>query len=56
VLSGFYYPDVVFNNTYWSAAIIEANGAVPAMPAGFTAVAGGQQVNLSWNMVPGAIS
>jgi hypothetical protein len=53
---GFYYPDVVFNNTYWSAAIIEANGAVPAMPAGFTAVAGGQQVNLSWNMVPGAIS
>jgi autotransporter-associated beta strand protein len=55
-LGGFYYPDVVFKNTYWSALIYQANGAVPATPTGFTAVPGGRQVNLSWNTVPGAIS
>jgi hypothetical protein len=56
VKGGFYYPDVVFNDTYWSAAIIEASGATPAALTGLTAVPGGQQVNLSWDMVPGAIS
>jgi hypothetical protein len=56
VQGGFYYPDVVFNTTYWSAAIVEANGSAPAAPAGVTAVAGGRQVSLSWNTVPGAIS
>ena len=56
VQGGFYYPDVVFNNTYWSAAIIEANGARPTVPTGLTAAPGGQQVSLSWNTVPGAIS
>jgi len=56
VQGGFYYPDIVFNNTYWSAAIIEATGATPAVPTGLTAVPGGQQVNLAWDMVPGAIS
>ncbi|HXI69113.1 MAG TPA: fibronectin type III domain-containing protein [Verrucomicrobiae bacterium] len=53
---GFYYPDAVFSTTYWSAAIIEANGAVPAAPTGLTAAQGGEQVSLAWNMVPGAIS
>jgi len=53
---GFYYPDVVFNSTYWSAAIIEGNGAVPAAPIGAAAVEGSKQVGLSWNTVPGAIS
>jgi hypothetical protein len=56
VQGGFYYPDVVFDSTYWSAAIIEGYGIIPAAPTGVTAVAGGRQVNLSWNMVPGAIS
>ncbi|HEY1788634.1 MAG TPA: fibronectin type III domain-containing protein [Verrucomicrobiae bacterium] len=56
VQGGFYYPDVVFNSTYWSADIIEDNGAVPAIPMGVTAVPSGRQVSLSWDMVPGAIS
>lgn len=56
VQGGFYYPDVVFDSTYWSAAIIESYGVVPAAPTGVTVVPGGRQVNLSWNMVPGAIS
>jgi hypothetical protein len=56
VQGGFYYPDVVFNNTYWSAAIIEANGAVSAAPTGVIAIQGGKQAILSWNTVPGAIS
>jgi autotransporter-associated beta strand protein len=56
VQGGFYYPDIVFDTTYWSAAIIEGNGAVPAAPTGVTAVQGYKQVNLSWNTVPGAIS
>jgi hypothetical protein len=56
VQGGFYYPDVIFDSTYWSAAIIEANGAVPAAPSGVAATPGGKQVNLSWNVVPGAIS
>ena len=51
---GFYYPDVVFNNTGWSAAIIEGNGAVPGAPAAVTVVPGAGQVSLSWNTVPGA--
>lgn len=53
---GFYYPDVVFSSTYWSAAVIEAGGAIPAAPAGLAAVLSGNQVGLSWNVVPGAIS
>lgn len=53
---GFYYPYVVFNSTYWSAIIIQANGAVPARPTGLAAVPGGQQVSVSWNTVPGATS
>jgi fructan beta-fructosidase len=53
---GFYYPDVVFSDTYWSAAIIEANGSVPAAPTGLDAVLGGGMVSLSWNAVPGAVS
>jgi fructan beta-fructosidase len=56
VQGGFYYPDVVFNSTYWSAAIIEANGAAPAAPIGAAVVQGSRQVGLSWNTVPGAIS
>lgn len=56
VQGGFYYPDVVFNSTYWSAAVIEANGNIPTTPTGLTATGGGQQVALSWNVVPGAIS
>jgi autotransporter-associated beta strand protein len=56
IQGGFYYPDVVFNTTYWSAAIIEGNGVVPALPTGVAAVHGGKQVSLSWNTVPGAIS
>ena len=56
VQGGFYYPDVVFNSTYWSAAIIEANGAAPAVPIAAAAVQGSRQVGLSWNTVPGAIS
>jgi hypothetical protein len=55
VQGGFYYPDVVFESTYFSAAIIEGNGAVPAAPTGVTAVPEGRQVSLSWNSVPGAI-
>jgi autotransporter-associated beta strand protein len=56
VQGGFYYPDIVFNSTYWSAAIIEGNGAVPAAPIAAAAVQGSKQVGLSWNTVPGAIS
>ncbi len=56
VPGGFYFADGIFNSTYWSAAIIEANGATPAAPTGVTAVPGGQQMGLSWNVVPGAIS
>jgi len=56
VLGGFYYPDVVFDSTYWSAAVIEGNGAVPAAPLGVAAAPGGEQVSLSWNTVAGAIS
>ncbi len=56
VQGGFYYPDVVFESTYWSAAIIEGNGAAPAAPANVTAAAGAGQVSLSWNTAPGAIS
>jgi fructan beta-fructosidase len=53
---GFYYPDVTFSSTYWSAAVIEANGLVPATPTGLAAAAGGGRVKLAWNGVPGAIS
>lgn len=53
---GFYYPDVEFDSTYWSAAIIEANGNPPATPTNVSAVVEENTVNLSWNAVPGAIS
>jgi len=53
---GFYYPDVVFSSTYWSAAIIEANGSAPAAPTGLTASLSSNKMELSWNVVPGAIS
>src|SRR6202453_3162335 len=56
VQGGFYYPDVFFNSTYWSAAIIEGNGAVPATPTNVVATHGQNQVVLSWNTDPGAIS
>jgi hypothetical protein len=56
VPGGFYFADGIFNTTYWSAAMIEANGAIPPVPTGLTAVPGGQQVGLSWNVVLGAIS
>ena len=56
VQGGFYYPDVVFASTSWSAAIIAAYGAVPTAPAGVTATPGGGQVILSWNTSPGATS
>lgn len=56
VQGGFYYPDVVFGSTYWSATIIEASGAAPAAPSGLSATPGGGRVELSWNAVPGAIS
>jgi hypothetical protein len=56
VQGGFYYPDVVFDSTYWSAAIIEANGAVPPAPTGVSITQGGREASLSWNTVPGAIS
>jgi fructan beta-fructosidase len=53
---GFYYPDVLFGSTYWSAAIIQAGGAVPAAPTGVNATLSGNQVRLAWNVVPGAMS
>ena len=56
VQGGFYYPDVVFTSTYWSAAIIEANGAAAAVPTGVQLTPGGGQLTLTWNVVPGAIS
>jgi autotransporter-associated beta strand protein len=55
VQGGFYYPDVVFNSLNWSAAVIAGNGAV-VPPIGVTAVPGGEQVTLSWNTAPGAMS
>jgi autotransporter-associated beta strand protein len=56
VAGGFYYPDVVFNSLNWSAAIIAGNGAVAAPPMGVMAMPGGEQVSLSWNTSPGAMS
>ncbi|HEV2434587.1 MAG TPA: LamG-like jellyroll fold domain-containing protein, partial [Verrucomicrobiae bacterium] len=56
VPGGFYYPDVVFSTTYWSAAAIEANGQAPTAPTGLNAVLAGNRVYLSWNVVSGAIS
>jgi hypothetical protein len=56
VQGGFYYPDVEFDTTYWSAAIIEANGSAPSTPTNVAAVLEGSVVDLSWNAVPGAIS
>jgi hypothetical protein len=56
VPGGFYFADGVFNTTYWSATIIEATGALLTPPTGLAAVPGGQQVSLSWETVPGAIS
>lgn len=53
---GFYYPDVVFSSTYWSAVIIEANGLIPSAPTGLNTALAGNKVRLSWNVVPGAIS
>jgi len=53
---GFYYPDVEFSSTFWSAAILEANGAVPAASVGLVVTPGGGKVALSWSVVPGAIS
>jgi hypothetical protein len=56
VQGGFYYPDVVFNSTYWSAAIIVGYGALPPAPAAVTAAPGGREVLLSWNTASGAMS
>jgi hypothetical protein len=56
VQGGFYYPDVVFNSTYWSAAIMQGNGTAPPVPAGVKAISGSGQVSLSWNTAPGAMS
>ncbi len=56
VQGGFYYPDVVFNSTYWSAAVIQGYGAVPPAPTQVTAAPGGRQVILSWFTAPGATS
>ena len=56
VQGGFYYPDIVFNATLWSASIYEACGMVPTMPMGLTTALGGKQVILSWNTAPGATS
>ncbi len=53
---GFYYPDVVFSTTYWSAAIIQADGSLPATPTNVVVALAGSNVKLSWNVVPGAIS
>ncbi len=53
---GFYYPDVIFSSTHWSAAIIQANGLAPAMPTGLATVVGGGRIKLSWDVVPGALS
>ena len=56
VKGGFYYPDVVFNSTAWSAAIVQSYGAAPVAPTGVTATPGGRQVVLAWNTAPGAAS
>jgi fructan beta-fructosidase len=53
---GFYYPDVVFGSTYWSASIIEADGSIPSAPTGLATTVAGNKVKLSWGVVPGAIS
>ncbi len=53
---GFYYPDIVFSSTFWSAAVIEASGTGPATPSGLDAVIEGKSVFLSWNSVSGAIA
>lgn len=53
---GFYYPDVEFDSTYWSAAIIQASGGVCPAPTGLSATVTANTVNLSWDIVPGAIS
>ncbi|HEX7655050.1 MAG TPA: LamG-like jellyroll fold domain-containing protein, partial [Verrucomicrobiae bacterium] len=53
---GFYYPDVVFAHTGWSAAVIQANGLVPASPAGLSSTVVGGKIRLAWNVVPGAMS
>ncbi|HSY18297.1 MAG TPA: fibronectin type III domain-containing protein [Candidatus Acidoferrales bacterium] len=56
VQGGFYYPDVVFNATYWSASVYEACGVVPAAPSGLVVIPGGKQAILTWNTAPGAMS
>jgi hypothetical protein len=56
VEGGFYYPDVVFNSTYWSAAVIQGYDAVPLAPTQITATPGSKQVILSWFTAPGATS
>ncbi|HEY4417342.1 MAG TPA: LamG-like jellyroll fold domain-containing protein [Verrucomicrobiae bacterium] len=53
---GFYYPDILFASTYWSAAIIQAAGTVPTVPTGLNIISGGSRVKLSWDVVPGAIA
>ena len=53
---GFYYPDIVFSDTYWSAAVIQANGSVPAAPTGLATSLDDNKMKLSWNVVLGAIS
>ena len=55
VQGGFYYPDIAFNTTYWSATIIQANGMLPPAPTATTQLAG-TKVKLSWDVVPGALS
>jgi len=56
VQGGFYYPDVVFDATFWSASVYEACGLAPTTPTGLAATPGGGQVILSWNTAPGAMS
>ncbi len=56
VQGGFYYPDVVFNSTYWSAEIIEGYNVVPPAPTGVIATPGGAEAVVSWNTAPGATS
>ncbi len=56
VQGGFYYPDVVFNATIWSAWVYEGCGIAPTTPTGVVATPGGGQVILSWNTSPGAMS
>ncbi len=56
VQGGFYYPDVVFSSSFWSAAVIEATGSIPAAPTNIATALSDNRVKLSWNVVPGAIS